>query len=328
MTNLHFAQISDIHISQLGDYHDMLSGRSAEFLSGVIARLNRIDDLDFVLFSGDLFVTADNWELEQFQAVAGALKKPYHIIPGNHDRRDAHQTEGLTRHQFAQRFNPQVADRPGDPEAQNGYWSIEVADGVQLIGLDSNRDEDWGGIVDALQLVWLKDELAKNVKKLVMVTVHHPLHPMVPIDYDPFWRRFVCDTGPELLALLDENPQVKMVLTGHHHMTRVDRLGNRLHLACPALPIYPCAYRTLRLRKQQADGPWHLAWQTHSAVDAATVAEAQKAAMDSWNQIGFDSEFIESHLEFARGSDYDRNGTTEISTSAAVQIEKFETDER
>ncbi|MBN1218912.1 MAG: metallophosphoesterase [Anaerolineae bacterium] len=116
-TNLHFAQLSDIHISSLGDHHDMLSGRAAEFLSGILTNLNRLDDLDFVLFTGDLFDTASAEEFDHFQQAIRTLKKPYYIIPGNHDRRGLNKTKGLTRRQFAHHFNPQFHARPTAPEA-------------------------------------------------------------------------------------------------------------------------------------------------------------------------------------------------------------------
>lgn len=308
MTTLHFAQISDIHISSLGDHHDMLSGRSAGFLADILTDLNRIGDLDFVLITGDLLDTADQFEFDLFQQVIQSLEKPYYVIPGNHDRRPPDRSEGLTRHQFARHFNPQVEARPTAPEAQVGYWSIAVSPQVQIIGMDSIKDDDWSGIVDASQMEWLASELDKFTDKLVIIAIHHPLHQLSPIDTIPPWDKFVCDNGPELLALLDNHPQVKMVLTGHHHLSKVDRLGARLHLACPSIAIYPCAYRTFRLA-QQADNTWQVDWQTHNATDEATIAEACETTSRVWQEVGFDHDFVQAHLPISLGSDYDRNGT-------------------
>ena len=119
-THLHFAQISDIHFSSLGDHHDMLSASAPEFLTKIVTQLNQTQDLDFVLITGDLFDTASRQELDDFQAVICTLQKTYYIIPGNHDRRDIDRTTGLTRRQFAQRFNPQIKARPTTAEAQLG----------------------------------------------------------------------------------------------------------------------------------------------------------------------------------------------------------------
>ena len=79
-TSLHFAQISDIHISVLGDRYDMLSGRSAGFLANILAALNRLEDLDFVLFTGDLLDTAQETERDRFAQLLSTLTKPYYAM--------------------------------------------------------------------------------------------------------------------------------------------------------------------------------------------------------------------------------------------------------
>jgi 3',5'-cyclic AMP phosphodiesterase CpdA len=286
----------------------MLSGQAADFLINVVSELNLIDDLDFVLITGDLFDTAHWEEFDRFQQVIRTLQKPYHVIPGNHDCVGLNKSEGLTRHQFAQYFNPQFDARPTIPEAQVGYWSIMVKPNVQLIGLDSTRDHDWGGIIDATQFEWLENELATHADKLFILAVHHPLHSLAPIDHHPEWTRFVCDNGPDVLALLERHTQVKIVLTGHHHLTKADTLSQRIHLACPAMVIYPCAYRTLRLN-QQVNGTWLIEWQTHHAVDEVTLADAKERMFNGWTELGFaEDEFV----GLALGHERDRKGKAEL----------------
>ncbi|MFN8455823.1 MAG: metallophosphoesterase [Anaerolineae bacterium] len=309
--SLFFAQISDIHLSALGDYEEILSGRAAEFLAHTIATLNRLDELDFVLITGDLFNSPSGENVAIFQRAIQTLRKPYYIIPGNHDNPGLNSSAGLTRHQFARLFNPQAQNRPSDPTAQNGYWSVTINPQVQLIGLDSNRDADWGGIIDPLQVAWLAAELETHADKVVILAAHHPFHRLAPIDDLPQWRNFVCDNGPEMLALLDRHPQVKLVLTGHHHQTKADLLGRRLHLACPALAVYPCAYRTLRLTPATGDN-WQLEWQTHSATDEVMIGFAHHKMLRAWAGAGFDLPFVETHAHLAWGSDWDRAGRVEL----------------
>lgn len=305
---INFAQISDIHISARGDMFDMLSGRAAGFLTNIVAELNQQADLDFVLITGDLFNEASPPELNRFQQAICTLQKPYYVIPGNHDRAEPDSLDGLTHLEFAERFNPQIEARLAATDSQPGYWSIAIKPDVQLVGLDSVKDDDWGGVIGAPQLAWLENELERCRDKLVIVAVHHPLHRLAPIDDHPDWANFVCDNGTEVLALLDRYPQVKLVLTGHHHLTKADRLGARLHLACPAVAIYPCAYRTVRLSLQPA-GEWQIAWQTQPAADPATVAEARARMAHVWTEeTELEAEFVAEQLALARGSGLDRAG--------------------
>jgi 3',5'-cyclic-AMP phosphodiesterase len=313
MTTLHFAHLSDIHISVLGDHHDMLSGHSAVLLANIFAALNRVDDLDFVLITGDVLDTAHQAEFNRFQQLIRTLTKPYYILPGNHDRRELDDTTGLTRCDFARHFNPQFADRPSASVGQAGYWSVAVSQNVQLIGLDSPRDEDWGGIIDAAQMAWLEHELAAHAAKLVILAVHHPFHALAPIDHHPHWTKFVCDNGPDMLALLNRYPQVKLVLTGHHHQAKVDHLGARLHISCPAVAVYPCAYRTFRL-SQDGGGTWTLAWQTHFITDESTRADARRRFLTEWQKApgGFTLDFVEDYARLALGSAEDWAGPAEL----------------
>ncbi|MEW5957954.1 MAG: metallophosphoesterase [Chloroflexota bacterium] len=307
MTSLHFAQVSDLHISTVGDSEDVLSGQAATLLVGIVDRLNLLDDLDFVLFSGDLVNEGRLVELELFQQAVAGLRRPYYVIPGNHDYRPPAGGGGLTRQLFAQLFNPQIADRQGPPGAQMGYWSLTVKPDVQLIGLDSIREDDWGGIIDAAQMAWLRDQLAAHADKLVIVAVHHPLHELAPVDRDPRWRKFVCHNGAEMLALLADYPQARLVLTAHHHFTKVERLGPRWHLACPAVSIYPCAYRTVRLSRP-AGREWQLEWRTRPAATAATTEEARQRMIAAWLAVGLDREFVDAHVRIALGEPEDRSG--------------------
>ncbi len=305
-----FAHISDIHISSLGDHDDLLSGRAVEIFTKIIATWNQMPALDFVLISGDLFDVADLWEFNQFQQVIKKLNKPYYIIPGNHDRRSTKSSEGLTRQDFAQHFNPQFSERPTDRQAQVGYWSHNIRPKVQLIGLDSIKDDDWGGFVDEQQLTWLRQDLSQYADKLVILTVHHPLHRLHPIDDTPNYKNFICDNGPELLTLLDEHPQVKLVLTAHHHLCKADKLGQRWHLANPSIVIYPCAYRILHLAQQPSG--WHLKWETHTVVDEATEIEAQQCLRDSLRANNFAPQFTKDYIAEVYGQADDRTGEAEL----------------
>jgi hypothetical protein len=158
---------------------------------------------------------------------------------------------------------------------------------------------------------WLRAEFAAHADKLIILAVHHPFHALAPIDDHPDWGKFVCDNGPEMLVLLDDHPQVKVVLTGHHHLTKAEILGQRLHLACPALASYPCAYRTIHL-SHLGEGGWQIEWHTHFVADEATITDARQRMVSRWMSKGFEPEFVEEYARLALGSQTDRNGKARL----------------
>lgn len=306
MLELHFAQISDIHIStdtELWAHH----GNSAAFVSELFAALNH---LDFVLITGDSINRGHQHELDIFTRTLAQLQVPYYVIPGNHDRKSPGTEQGVTRKQFASIFNPQYELRP-NPPAQAGYWSLEVKPGVQIIGLDSVKEEDWGGVIDAVQLDWLERELIKHADKLVIVTVHHPLHPLAPIDDEPRWTNFVCDNGFQVIELLDHHPQVDLVLTGHHHFTCADMFGQRLHLASPSPLHYPCAYRTIHVTEAKP-GYRELSWETHHIATPEQMAQAYQYLYHKWLDHGIPPDVVTYHFEIALGTRFDQQGSMAI----------------
>lgn len=71
-----FAQVTDTHVGgQTGE----------EDLMRTIADINTQNDIDFVIFSGDITEFGSDAELAQAKIIIQKLTKPYYIIPGNHD---------------------------------------------------------------------------------------------------------------------------------------------------------------------------------------------------------------------------------------------------
>ncbi len=73
---IHFAHVTDTHVgSQTG----------AEDLVKTIADINRLTNIDFVLFTGDITEFGSDEELLTAKKIIDQLQKPRYIVPGNHD---------------------------------------------------------------------------------------------------------------------------------------------------------------------------------------------------------------------------------------------------
>jgi outer membrane protein assembly factor BamB len=73
-----FAFLSDTHIGSP-------DGKAEEDLRRSIADINQMNDIAFVVITGDITELGTNEELLQAKQLFDQLHVPYHIIPGNHD---------------------------------------------------------------------------------------------------------------------------------------------------------------------------------------------------------------------------------------------------
>lgn len=69
-----FALLTDIHVTQKGTAFDDLQNS--------IHQVNRTQDIDFVLVTGDITEEGDRASMQRVKAALGQLKVKYYIIPG------------------------------------------------------------------------------------------------------------------------------------------------------------------------------------------------------------------------------------------------------
>ncbi|HEX2867619.1 MAG TPA: PQQ-binding-like beta-propeller repeat protein [Ignavibacteriales bacterium] len=74
--NFRFAWMSDLHVGSATGEKDLR--RSVE-------DINKLDSISFTIISGDITQTGKGSDLRLAKSILDALKKPYYIIPGNHD---------------------------------------------------------------------------------------------------------------------------------------------------------------------------------------------------------------------------------------------------
>ncbi|GGK61139.1 PQQ-binding-like beta-propeller repeat protein [Rufibacter glacialis] len=73
---LKFAVVTDTHIGKPGN---------SQGLAAIVQDINKNPDLDFVLHAGDVSDFGYDEQLAEAKALMEGLKKPYYIVPGNHD---------------------------------------------------------------------------------------------------------------------------------------------------------------------------------------------------------------------------------------------------
>lgn len=144
-----FAFLSDTHIGSP-------DGKAEEDLRRTVADINAMNDIAFVVITGDITELGTDDEIRRAKQLFDELKVPYHIIPGNHDTGWS-ESGGLS---FSTIFG-------------NDKFSFEYA-GIRFLGCASGpyvRMSD--GHVPRGAINWLDKELSKLKPGQPLVFLNH-----------------------------------------------------------------------------------------------------------------------------------------------------------
>jgi 3',5'-cyclic-AMP phosphodiesterase len=192
-----FIVLSDLHLGPPGAAVNGLD--PAARLAAAVAVINRDHaNADFVAIAGDL---ADQGEVAAYEVLRDTLAHltvPCHITLGNHDRADA----------FLSVFGARLAD----PEAR--VSRVIDHDGYRVILLDTTTPGTHAGALCAGRRDWLAARLDEATDRSVIVIMHHHANVLsLPVDKIPL------ADGAEFARLLKRHPDVRMVISGHVHLT-------------------------------------------------------------------------------------------------------------
>jgi len=175
-----FAWITDTHIGSPNAEKDLIK---------VVDDINSKDIL-FTIITGDVTEKGLNSEIVQAKEILSKLKRPYFVIPGNHDTKWSES--GCTK--FIEEF--------GDDRFiffLNDYCFIGLNSGIPLRG--------GGGHISIEDLDWLKNKLSQlSDETKIILAVHHQLDGEI-------------DNSDEVIELLKRFNHT-FVIVGHGHTNR------------------------------------------------------------------------------------------------------------
>lgn len=170
----------------------MGSSTGAEDLRAAVRDMNGIDDIEFVILSGDITEMGSNRELELAKTILDSLNKPYYIIPGNHDTKWSES--GCTK--FSEIW--------GDDKFQFEYK------GYRFIGMHQGPLMRMGdGHFSPEDLRWLDS---------LLVNLPNPWQPLIFVTHYPIDTSV--DNWYEFLDRV-RNYQTKAILFGHGHRNKI-----------------------------------------------------------------------------------------------------------
>jgi len=79
---------------------------------------------------------------------------------------------------------------------------------------------------------------------------HQVLLPTNKGDSRPEGALWMVKNHETVRVLLEQYPNVRMVISGHHHASRVETLNGVTYVADPAIVTYPCAFRVFTVSRE------------------------------------------------------------------------------
>jgi 3',5'-cyclic AMP phosphodiesterase CpdA len=194
---LKFVVMSDLHVMPKGEL-SMTLDTGARLEQAVDAVIDRYGDADFCILAGDLADLGQPEAYEHLKTIIARLPIPVHITLGNHDRRPA----------FLDVFGADYAIETGKVD------KIIDIKGYRIILLDSSEPGRVDGVLEDVQLHWLRARLAEAMDRPVIVVLHHNANAL-HIRSDDI--RILDPTA--FIAALKTHPDIRQVIAGHVHIT-------------------------------------------------------------------------------------------------------------
>ncbi len=192
-----FVVLSDLHLGLPGQAVNGLD--PAARLMAAVETINRDHaNADFVAIAGDLADLGAPEAYVHLRRILADLTMPCHITLGNHD-------------DLANYLAVFGADQNDDHARVSKVIDL---DGYRVILLDTTTEGSHGGALCAGRQSWLSAKLEEAADRPVVVVMHHHANVLsLPVDEIPL------ADGVGFAQLLKRHPDVRMVISGHVHLT-------------------------------------------------------------------------------------------------------------
>lgn len=247
---LKFAQLSDIHFLADGSNTTFkMTGESPRLLDDAVSQINEYNDIDFVMFTGDLIDKSFEKELKAFLPHVEKLNAPWYFAFGNHDRCVGGYLNTLVYLDMVRNSNP-------DFKFKKAYYSFAPKKNYKVIVLDNIITDEItsNGYIDEEQLKWLKKELDSSKNDTVLIFMHVPV-------IEPFASpNHKMRNGIVLKQLIESYKNPIGVFQGHYHAAKITQHDNVLYVNSPALVSYPNAFRVVSVTNHKDKVVFDFEW--------------------------------------------------------------------
>lgn len=299
-----FAHLTDLHLDIKGESNWQHRAKSVPLFIKALQQLQQQPKLNFVVFGGDQihYGPNDKESLDVFQKWTAHLNMPYYILLGNTEVSPVSGMSQLMKEDYLKAWSGQGL------KPDNASWAFDPVRGVRVIGFDVTVDGKPYGEANAAGLMWLEGELNENKdKKLIIIFTHQLVMPTTPRDTTPEWSFWMVRNHEKLRSVIEQYENVRLVVSGHHHASRVITSGRVTYVADPAIVTYPCAFRSFSVSKEGI----HL--RNIGLEDRATVERARELLVTDPYAKMYDLAAPQTVVDYSRGlTEKDREATIKL----------------
>ncbi len=214
-SSVYLVQLSDLHL--FTDAHQSLLGVVTEqtFQSVLQATLSLAPAPDAIVLTGDLSQDGSAAAYKRLKHYMNQTQIDTYWLAGNHDRWQPLSVE-LQGHCIFQ-----------DKQFSRGSWTV-ILISTLLEGQESGHLSE-----DSLQFLYQSLTVAAQQQQYVLVSLHHP-----PFLVQSSWLDQSTLQAPErLFEILDQFPNVRLVIFGHIHQDFQRYRHGVAYLGCPSTCI-------------------------------------------------------------------------------------------
>lgn len=232
------ANAKDLKFAQIADIHYDIGENQTQILKWAVDELNRINDLDFVVFLGDNIDKSNRTILKSFLNIVSGLNKPYYIVLGNHD---AHKVSGMKKNEYM----TMVIDYNKYQKKIDTNYMFSPVKKIKCVVLDGVMPymPSKHGQYTEDTLEFLKNTLTKYKKDKFIIFQHFPI-------YEPFEdkSREVYEKDA-YLKLLENFDNIILISSGHYHKENIfyDK-KNVLHLSSGSFNKEPFIFDVITIK--------------------------------------------------------------------------------
>lgn len=206
---------------------DVMFGKndSQAQLQKAVSEVNKMSDIDFVVFTGDNTSTANDALLKSFIKESKNLNKPFYIVVGD---RDVSKSKRMEKEVYAQKLHKYLGAKY--PKSLNYTFSVKKSKTL-FVAVDGAKDFITmpNGYFNPETLKWLENVIQQNKDKKIVILQHFPIANKTNNDL------MYTANAVEYLKLINKYDNVISVVAGHFNKNDEVSLNGIYYIVTPSL---------------------------------------------------------------------------------------------